>query len=538
MFRQWLYDTLAHRHPGHPFDILVPPDPTMGDYSVNLAFTLGKHDKRNPREVADGICGELMADGSERIARCEVAGPGFVNVFLRDDWLCGEFAHGGVPPEGHGRKVIVEYSSPNIAKPMHVGHLRSTVIGDALANVYRALGYDVVRWNYIGDWGTQFGRLIAAFKKYGGTVETVRDMVALYVRFHEDMKTDPSLEAVGREEFQKLETGDQENRALWGRFRTTSLKEYATTYERLGVAFDVYKGESEYENELARVIVKLTDAGIAQESEGALVIPLEGLPPGMVRKSDGATLYLTRDLASLEDRIAEFHPAKLLYVVANQQALHFEQLFAVKDKLRLGDTETVHVKFGLVLGSDGKKFSTREGNAVPLAEVMDEVVKRAAQRNPETAEAIGIGALKYNDLRQHPHTDIVFDWDAMLDMRGNSGPYLQYTYARLASIVAKAGEHGAADRSLLIHPSERALMRHLLDYGWTVSQCAKLHALNGLALHLYELSEKANAFYEAVRINDDDDAARKSARLELIGAVMHQLREGLGLLGIKVLERI
>ncbi|HTP57137.1 MAG TPA: arginine--tRNA ligase [Candidatus Paceibacterota bacterium] len=530
MFSAWLRDILAHRYPGHPFDILVPPDPAMGDFSTNIAMVA--------HQDARAVCDMLMADGSERIARCEVAGPGFVNVFLRDDWLRSVFAHADIPQEGHGHTVIVEYSSPNIAKPMHVGHLRSTVIGDALANVYRALGYDVVRWNYIGDWGTQFGRLIAAFKKYGEKVETVQDMVALYVRFHEDMKTDPSLEAAGREEFQKLEAGDQENRALWERFRTTSLAEYAATYEKLGVAFDVYRGESEYEGELPRVIAKLMDAGVTRESEGALIIPLEGLPPGMVRKSDGATLYLTRDLASLEDRITRYHPAKLLYVVANQQALHFEQLFAVKDKLRLGGTETVHVKFGLVLGPDGKKFSTREGNAVSLAEVMDEVVKRAAQRNPETAEAIGIGALKYNDLKQHPHTDIVFDWDAMLDLRGNSGPYLQYTYARLASIVAKAGEHGNADRSTLVHPTERALMRHLLDYGWSVSQCAKLHALNGLALHLYQLAEKANGFYEAVRINDDDEAARKAARLELISAVMHQLKEGLGLLGIRVPERI
>ncbi len=322
------------------------------------------------------------------------------------------------------------------------------------------------------------------------------------------------------------------------------MEEYAKTYGVLGIAFDVYKGESEYEPDLPRVIDELRDAGIAEESEGALIVPLEGRAPGMVRKSDGTTLYLTRDIASLLDRIRTYSPARILYVVANEQALHFEQLFATADRMKergliRGDMpELVHVKFGLVLDSTGKKFSTREGNAVPLGEVLAEVIRRAAERNADTAQTVGVGALKYNDLRQHPHTDVVFDWDAMLDLRGNSGPYLQYTYARLASIVSKAGATGAADRAKLVHPAERALMRHLLDYGWAVAQCAKFHALNGLALHLAELAEKANHFYELVRINDDEDAARKAARLELIAAVMRQLEEGLGLLGISVLERI
>ncbi len=490
------------------------------------------------------LCDELMADGAERIARCEVAGPGFVNIFLRDDWLHGAFARHAVPQEGHGRKVIVEYSAPNIAKPMHVGHLRSTLIGDALARVYRALGYEVVRWNYLGDWGTQFGRLIAAFKRYGEKVGSIQDLVALYVRFHKEMESVPTLEDDGRAEFKKLEEGDAENRELWKRFRDISMEEYAKVYDALGIAFDVYKGESEYEPDLPRVITELRDSGIAQESEGALIVPLEGIAPGMVRKSDGTTLYLTRDIASLLDRIRTYAPVRILYVVGNQQALHFEQFFATADRMKArglitGDLpELVHVKFGMVLGESGKKFSTREGNAVPLGDVMDEVVRRAAEKNADAARVVGIGALKYNDLRQHPHTDVVFDWDSMLDLRGNSGPYLQYTYARLASIVAKAGAAGPADRAKLTHPAERQLMRHLLDYGWSVSQCAKFHALNGLALHLTELAEKANHFYELVRINDDEDAPRKSARLELVGAVMRQLKEGLGLLGIDVLERI
>jgi arginyl-tRNA synthetase len=304
--------------------------------------------------------------------------------------------------------------------------------------------------------------------------------------------------------------------------------------------FDVTRGESDYEARLKVLIDDLVFRGIAKESEGALIVDLteEGLSPGLLRKTDGATLYLTRDLASLQERINEHKPAKILYVVANQQALHFEQLFAVKDKLNLGATETVHVKFGMVLGEDGKKLATREGNVIPLQEVIDKIVALAGERNTETAHAIGIGALKYNDLRQHPYSDITFDWDAMLDLGGNSGPYLQYAYARLKNIIAKVGDAGEADMATLVHPAERALMRHLLDFGNAVTECAKLYTLNGLALYLYQLAEGANRFYEQVRINDDDNSGRKAARLKLIGAVADTMKKGLELLGIQALERI
>ena len=553
MFRAWLHDTLSGMHPGHLFDVLVPPDPAMGDYSVNLAFVLAKKEKKNPREVAQTLCDALTAEGSDRIQRCEVAGPGFVNVFIRHEWLQAQFAHRHLPDVGHGERVVIDCSAPNIAKPMHVGHLRSTIIGDALSRVYGALGYKAIRWNYLGDWGTQFGKLVAAFKRYDEPVASVDDLVRLYVRFHADAKDDPSLEDAGRAEFKKLEDGDAENRALWHKFREISLKEYERTYALLNVSFEVYKGESEYEPALAPLIERLRSAGIVTPSEGALVVNLDefSLPVALVRKSDGATLYLTRDIASLEDRIATYRPAKALYVVANEQALHFEQLFAVVQKMRLANLpELVHVKFGLVLGENGKKFSTREGNAVPLADILEEIISRAArvvrQKNPSLtdeevagiARTVGVGALKYNDLKQHPYSDIVFDWDAMLDLGGNSGPYLQYTYARLASIAAKSGAVGNADRAALTHPAERALMRHLLDYGDAVATCARLYTLNALALYLYELAEKANRFYEQVRVNDDDVPERKSARLQLVGAVMETLKHGLEVLGIGVLERI
>lgn len=508
----------------------------MGDYSTNIALIA----KKNPQE----ICDALLSAGGDKIEKCEIAGPGFVNIFLKDDFLRAQLGKIAIPNLGGGAKVIVEYSSPNIAKPMHVGHLRSTVIGDALANVYEALGYDVVRWNYIGDWGTQFGKLIAGYKRWEPTVATIHDMVQLYVRASRELD-----EAAGREEFKKLEEGDEENRRLWKLFRDESLKEFEKMYAQLGTKFTVTKGESDYQGALKGVADRLKAQGIAVMSEGATIVPLEDLAPLMVVKSDGGSTYAARDIASIEDRVAAHSDVKkILYVVANQQALHFEQLFEVIDKMKRAGMfptgalpEFVHVKFGMVCGEDGKKLATREGNAIPLQEVIDKIIALAAERNPETARAIGIGALKYNDLRQNPHTDIVFDWKAMLDLGGNSGPYVQYAYARLAGIIAKTKSEKRETRNdlqLLVHPTERALMRHLLDFGDAVAGCAREHALNGLALYLYELAEKSNRFYEQVRVSEDENDARKSARLELVDVVMNTLKQGLALLGIQVLERI
>lgn len=557
MFRVWLQEILQRLYPEHDYDVLVPPDAAMGDYSSNAAMVLAKALGKNPRDIAAGICAALMHEGSDMIQRCEVAGPGFVNVFLRDDYLHSQLGESKIPHDGKGKKIIIEYPSTNIAKPMHVGHSRPAFIGDALARVYEALSYDVVRWDHLGDWGTQFGMIIAAYKEWGDhdTVQAhpLEALNDLYVRWQTKVKDDPIAADKARHEFLLLEQGDAENTALWRWFAEESLKESHQMYERLGLLPSQQEiGESHYIGELPGLLGDLEAQGIARPSEGALVVDLErfGLPTALVRKSDGASVYLARDIASLRHRIEQEHPDAILYVVANQQALHLEQLFSIALLMQLGQVSLVHVKFGLVLGEMGTKLSTREGTAVLLQDVVDKVTALARDtvrsKNPELSEdeataiaiTVGIGALKYNDLRQHPHTDITFDWKAMLDLGGNSGPYLQYTYARLASIVAKAGDVGTADRSTLSHLSERGLMRHMLDFGHAVSQCVHLHALNGLALYLAELAEKSNRFYEQVRINDDDNASRKAARLELVKAVMAQLKEGLNLLGIQTLERI
>ena len=562
MIRQLLQEKLSKLAGGADFDVLVPPDSKLGDYSTNLPFVLAKQEKKNPKEVAETLKGQLSLPEAD----IQVAPNGFLNFFLKPEFLQEQLAEislnnkYGSSQEGNGKTVIVEYSSPNIAKPMHIGHLRSTIIGDALANVYENLGYKVIRWNYIGDWGTQFGKVIAGYKKWGnkgtdpdatvGAGVTMADMLDWYVRASKELPEDE-----GQKEFKKLEDGDTENRELWRIFKGTSLEGLKGTYDKLGThAFDVYKGESDYESELKPIIEWLEKEGKVKESEGALVFDLGkyNLPVGMLRKTDGGTLYLTRDLASLGDRLKEYKPDRLLYVVANQQALHFEQLFAIAHDLKMNTAYLVHVKFGMVLGEDGKKLATREGKVVPLADVMEKIVDLAGtivkQKNPalsdqevhDISHIVGMGALKYNDLKQHPYSDIAFDWKAMLDLSGNSGPYLQYTYARLANILAKAGSFTLQDSSftLLSEPNERTLMKQLLDFPDAIAKCAEFYTLNALALYLYDLSAAANQFYELVHVLDDDNAARKAARLTLIATVARTLKQGLNLLGIETLDRI
>ena len=574
--KQILKEELAHLTDGLSFDVLTPPDPKLGDYSTNAAFILGKKEGKKPVDVASEMKEKLANSHIATMFDIQVAPNGFLNFFAKLEFLQKQLDEiskdekYGENEEGKGKKVIVEYSSPNIAKPMHIGHLRSTIIGDSLANVYDKLGYEVIRWNYIGDWGTQFGKLIAAWKKWGWgdkeelEIHPIREMLKLYVKFHDELKNNPDLEKEGQKEFKKLENSDVENREIWERFRKVSIGEFTKTYTELSIGeFQITKGESDYEPNLKPLIEELQKKDLAKESEGALIIELENMPPMMLRKTDGATLYATRDIASLEDRITNYHPDKILYVVANQQALHFEQLFAVAKKLDWTEPELVHVKFGMVLGEDGKKLATREGKVVPLQEVIDKVTDMARdtvkQKNSDlsgeemdrVAHVVAIGALKYNDLKQHPYSDIEFDWKAMLDLSGNSGPYIQYTYARLQSILHRSmnQETGImADTSKLNEPSELRLMRQLLDYPEAIQECAECDALNGLALYLYDLAHLANQFYEQVHVLEDNkderpafakaSADKREARLLLIQTVSRILKDGLGLLGIETLERI
>lgn len=558
-----------------PIEVSVPDGELFGHYSTNFAMREAKAKSVPPLDLAREYAARIAAAAPAGFFHnVEAAAPGFINLWLSDTTMQAELRriaaerNYGASDVGGGRTAIVEYSSANIAKPMHLGHMRTTIIGAALANILELSGYRVVRWNYLGDWGTQFGKLIAAYKLWGDRKRVEEDPIGelqkLYVRFHEETKNDPSLEKRGQEEFKKLEDGDRENRRLWEWFKKESLEEFRRLYAMLGVDFDVWIGESHFEKEMDATVAELLEKGVAERSEGAVVVRLDaaGLPPALVQKSDGASLYLTRDIANLRYRLKKYRPAKILYVVANEQALAFEQLFAVADLLGWSDgVELRHVKYGLVLGSGGKKFSTREGTAQLLEEVIDEAVVKAREvieaKNPdlsfgektEVADAVAIGALKYNDLKENRTTDIVFDWDKMLDFGGDSGPYLQYTYARLKSILRKAGaaddggknppvKLGADEAATFVHTAELALMRKLFEFPDVVARAGELYSTSTLAVYLYKLAVAANKFYETTPILKDGDAARRAGRLALVAVAARTLQRGLGLLGIGTLEKI
>lgn len=555
------------------FDLAPAVKPEFGHYSTNLALRLAKERGRSPMATAKEIAERIRRFAPTTLIQdIQVAPPGFINFWLSPEAFQDELREiirqgeeFGKMNLGRGRTVILEYSSPNIAKPMHVGHLRNTVLGDALARIYEFLGYKVIRWNYLGDWGTQFGNLIAAYKKWGKRREVekkpIETLLALYVRFHRAAGEHPELEELGRQEFKKLESGDRENRRLWFWFRKASMREFTRIYRVLGVKFDVEIGESFFNPDTGPLILELEKKKIAVESQGALIIPLtkQGLPPALIRKADGTSLYLTREIANLKYRLRRYKPVKILYVVGNEQSLHFEQLFAVAEILGLaGKAELVHVKYGLVLDEGGKKFSTRRGRIISAADVLAKAVRLAREtvekKNPhltarekaKIAAGVGVAAVKYVNLRENRKSTVIFDWKKMLDFSGDSAPYLQYTYARLRSIWRKAGRgrrqvaggRRPAVFRRLVEEQELALVRKMGEFPEIVRAAALAYAPNILAVYLYELANAVNSYYESTPILKDEEVKRKNARLALIVAASKVIKTGLGLLGLAAPERI
>jgi len=559
-------------------EIFVPEKENFGHFTTNVAMRLasapkgrdlasgGKDIKKPPLELAKELAAKI-ADVAPKgfFEKVEAAPPGFVNFWLTKGTLQKEFSKiagekdFGKSNVGGKRTVIVEYSQPNIGKMMHVGHLRTTIIGDALANIFEYLGYKVVRWNYLGDWGTQFGKLIAAYKLWGDKKEIeahpLDELQKLYVRFHEEMASDALLEARGQEEFKKLERGDKENRKLWEWFRKESLKELEKMYATLGVTFDTYIGESFYEKELAPLVEQLLRSRMAVKSGEAVIIPLDEakLPPALIQKSDGASLYLTRDIANIRYRLAKYKPAKILYVVGNEQSFHFEQLFAVAKILKLDSADLKHVKYGLVRGESGTKLATREGKTILLKDVIQKAVELARNvvvskkdtniseaQTEEIAKVVGIGALKYNDLKENRTSDIVFNWESMLSITGDSAPYLQYTYARLKSILRKAGKFSIFNFqfSKLDKEVELTFIRKIAEFPDEVARSGEYLATSTLASYLYKLAVLANRLYETTPVLKEQSAERRVALLALITIAAETLKKGLGLLGIGVLEEI
>lgn len=555
-----IHNFLKKRYPTIDFDVSYPPE-GFGDYSTNIAFLLAKSRNAEISVVAEEVVKKLKKEFSREFEKIEIAKNGFVNFYLSGQYIQNSLAEILKSPNiGQKKTVIIEYSQPNIAKIMHVGHLRSTILGDALANIYDSLGYKVIRWNYLGDWGTQFGKLIAAYKMWGKEEEVKKNPIEslnnLYVRFHEEVKSRPELEAVGREEFKKLEEGDNENKKLWEWFKEESLKDFGKTYEILGIKFDTYIGESFFQKDLKPLIEELKNKDLAEKSEGAIIIRLDklNLSPALLQKSDGASLYLTRDIAALKYRFKEYDPEKIIYVVGNEQSFHFEQLKAIAGITGLDSSKIAHVKFGLILGEGKKKLSSRGGKVIAMRDLIEKAIEFArktveeknselsGQEKDDISKAVGIGALKYFILKEHRSSDIVFDWDKILDLKGDSGPYLQYTYARLVGIKNKASENvkllNFETLELLNKEVELLLMKKLVKFPEVVVMAAKNNLSNILTLYIYELCNLANKFYESSPVLQEENEALKNSRLALVDLTSRVLERGLALLGIQALDKI
>jgi arginyl-tRNA synthetase len=539
--------------------IEVPPSVQLGDYAFPC-FPLAKPLRKAPQAIASELVTAFQPTALIKEARA--AGP-YVNFFV--DRVAYSHAGLGViieqgsgygkSTEGMGETVVIDYSAPNIAKPFGVGHLRSTVIGNALYRIYDHLGYRVVRINHLGDWGTQFGKLIVAFKRWGNeadlTSHAIQTLYDLYVRFHSEVETHPELEDEARGWFKRLEDGDSEARSIWQRFRDLSLQEFARIYERLGISFDSQAGESFYEPYLDQTIEDIRQAGLVSVSDEALIVDLRpyNMPPCLLRKKDEATLYATRDLAAAMYRHQSYGFWKMLYVVGADQRLHFQQVFKVLELMGFSWAKgCIHVDFGLIRFHD-EKMGTRRGNIIFLEDVLDRAVELAEQivheKNPtlpdkrQVAEAVGIGAVIFTDLSTRRVKDVNFEWVKVLTFEGETGPYVQYTHARACSVLRKADQplRANADYSPLTQDEAFDLVRLLTDYPTILRRAAENYEPFFVTDYLLTLSERFNKYYHNYRILTDDAVVRE-ARLWLVKGVQTVIQSGLTVLGIKAPEEM
>jgi arginyl-tRNA synthetase len=634
--------------------VLPSQDAKFGDYQANLAMSLGKQLGKPPREIAQQLVANLQV--RDAFEPPEIAGPGFINLRLKDDWIAEQLSLASADVERLGvataaplRMFVVDYSSPNVAKPMHVGHIRSTVIGDALNRIFKFLGHRTISDNHLGDWGTQFGMIIYGYKHFVDepalAARPVDELSRLYKLVHalvdyretlndkipaqqakiaeaqqrlaqldqlaapEDPKelkkaakrldqakrnvaeletelsglesklasteSDPQLGPLLKQhadidrqvlaETARLHSGDPTNVELWRRFLPPCLQEIEATYQRLGVTFDHTLGESFYHDRLRGVVKDLIEKRLARESEGAICVFIGGQPnPMIVQKQDGAFLYATTDLATIQYRMAEWHPDAILYVVDHRQSLHFEQLFATVKQWGYGGVELQHVSFGTVLGEDGRPFKTRSGTSVGLTGLLDEAVERAytivcqnddARPAPllsdderrKVAKRIGIGAIKYADLAHNRTSDYVFSYDKMLAMTGNTAAYMQYSYARVRSIFGKAGVDEAAIRTgatgsaiaiSLATPQERALGLSLLQFAEALTRVVADYRPNHLTAYLFDLAGRYSEFFENCPVLKAENDELRTSRLLLCDLTARTIQRGLNLLGIETVERM
>jgi len=560
-------------------------DPKFGDYSGTMAMGLAKRSGRKPRDVAAEIAARLVdAAGYAELfdPPGDPVGPGFINVRVRNEALCAAVAAAlgderlGVPAVRPAQTIVVDFSSPNVAKPMHVGHIRSTVIGDALARILRFRGHHVITVNHLGDWGTQFGMILWGYKRLRDQQaydsHPTRELGRLYRLVRtlvdakpEELAADPGVAAllerhpdVAREvldETERLHRGDAENLALWSGFEPFCHEEIDRIYQRLGVTFDHVRGESTYRALLAGVVEDLQRLGLARESQGAIGVFLGGedKPPFLVRKADGGYLYATTDLAAIRWRLEHWKPDRILYVVDHRQSQHFEQLFETARRWGCGGVEFVHVAFGTVLGDDGRPFKTRSGDTVGLESLLDEGVERAAAvvacdaamdeaERRRVAETVGIGAIKYADLSQNRTTDYVFSYDKMLQLTGNTAAYMQYAVARVEGICSKGcidreALRASGGRVLVADPRERALALELLRFAEALEDVEADYRPNLLTSYLYDLAGCYSTLYDALPVLKAAEPERGS-RLALCDLTGRILRKGLQLLGIGTVAKM
>ena len=537
-------------------------DPRFGDFQCNDAMQLAKQLHKPPRAIAEAVVHALPLP--DTLSKIEVAGPGFINLTVNPLWLARQLCElsatpgFGIPNTGAEKTIVIDYSSPNAAKQMHIGHIRSTVIGNALDRIYRALGYRVIADNHLGDWGTQFGILIEGYRHFLTDAQrenlTVADLEKAYVESYGRAKDDEAWMDTCRKELVKLQQGDPENHAIWKRFIDISIAEFNRMYARLDVSFDLWRGESFYNDKLAGIVQTLKEKGLAEESEGAQIVRLEdeGLPVCLIQKSDGGFNYATTDLATVASRVEEFHPDRIVYVTDERQQLHFKQFFAICRKLGVA-ANLVHVWFGLMRLPDAT-FSTRQGNVIKLDDLLNEAVRRARAiidaSNPEMpetekaqlAEDIGIGAIKYADLSHDPQTLVVFTWEKAMALEGNSGPYLQYAYARVCSLLDKyadlvPGTDPLSNPLRLDSDAEKTLALKLMQFPAAVLRAADAYKPSVLADYLFSLAQAYSSFYQRSPVLKSEPAIRDS-RIHLCALVAQVLAEGLHLLGIRTPRRI
>ena len=558
-------EKLGNRY-GDDFDYtatISPTDLQFGHFASNIAMQLAKKEGKKPVDLAEEIVEMLRSD--EALTSVETAGPGFINIRFADEYLQQQIANVlkdfdsyiiAESADWQGKKLVMDYSHPNIGKPMGVHHLLSTIIGDAIKRTYRRVGVEVVADNFIGDLGTQFGKLIHAVKSWGDLEKIDKDPIAellkLYVQFHIEAENDVELDDAARAEYKKLEDGDPQNRALWQKIVGWSRAEIQPIYDELGVEFDVIHGESFYEKDLAGIIEKGKQLGVFTSSQGALVYQMKepDLPPAIVQKKDGATLYLTRDLARIAYWEKTWQPDLMMVVVDNAQSFYFKQVFEVAEALQLTDATNLHVGFGRMRFAD-KSMSTRKGNILLLHELIAEAKKRSRKLVAEKsgsltdneqavlADVLAVGALKYNILSQNRQSDIQFDWDKMLTFEGNSAPYLLYTVVRAGSIAERAKSTTTAAENASEGPvdAERALMLLIDRLPKAVSEAVSENRPNAIANYLYTLAQHYNNFYNGTDILKAA-AEDRSRRLRLNEAFIRTMQTGLDMLGLSVPDKM